>query len=207
MESFCTNVITITADALAVSIMRVCTISMPSRAQIIPNSVAIDPTDLTKARRTRFGSVLWVDRGVLVGTSLGAAAGSIVPFFGTIIGGIGGFLAGLVIGLVVAAFAAASRRWLPTSVDATNCRERLWCIGVVWALAAVLNAWSGAGILLAVAATLGTIHAVFAGPPEPGAVYCGRPSPLASAMCRGLPVAILVLISTGWVAMGVALHI
>lgn len=149
-------------------------------------------------RVAAFRSRLWVERGVMVGASLGAAAGSIVPFLGTIIGGCVGLVAGVAIGVAVAAFAAVSRKWFPASPEVTSFRERLCCIGVIWVLAVLLEVRAGLGLWGVAPALLGTLHASFAGPPEPDAVYCGRPSAFATLFCRGLPVAIVAVIATGW---------
>lgn len=60
---------------------------------------------------------------------------------------------------------------------------------------------AGLGLWGVVPAFLGTFHASFAGPLEPDAVYCGRPSPFAATfcrvLCRCLPVAIVVVTATG----------
>ena len=149
-------------------------------------------------RGAAFRSRLWVDRGLRVGASLGAAAGSILPFVGTIIGGCVGLVAGAVIGVAVAAFAYASRKWFPASPEVTNFRERLCCIAMIWVLAMLVHVWAGLGLWGVAPAVLGTLHALFAGPPEPDAVYCGRPSALARLFCRGLPISIAVVGATGW---------
>lgn len=144
--------------------------------------------------------MLWIHRGVMVGASLGSAAGSVLPFVGTIFGGVAGLLVGTAIGLAVAVFAAVTRRWFPTSPKSTTRRERVWCIVAIWLIAAIVEAQTALGPWVIAPALLGTLHAIFAGPPEPDAVYCGKPSTFSRAVCCGLPFAIVVVTMCGWVA-------
>jgi hypothetical protein len=150
-----------------------------------------------------FRSILWLERGLLVGGALGTAAGTIVPIIGNAVGAIVGVAAGMVIGTLVAMFSAVTRLWFPSSAFTVERRERLFCIAVIWALAIWFNLWADVP-WGTIPALLGTIHAAFAGSPEPDAIYAGRPSKRAAMVCHWLPWAVVALCVIGWVAVGVA---
>lgn len=158
-----------------------------------PDDMPVGPTVLLSPVR------LWAYRGALVGAVLGGAVGTIIPFVGNLFGAVLGFIPGGTIGTLVAVFSAVTRQWFPADPQTTHRREKVFCVIVIWVLA-IASTWTWADGILIVPAGLGTIHAVLSAAPEPGAVYCGRPSPMAEKICRGLPVAIGILMLLVWAA-------
>jgi hypothetical protein len=138
----------------------------------------------------------WIVRGAMVGSALGGSAGSIYPILGTAIGFAGGFAAGTVIGAAMMLIAAVTRELLPANPKLVQLREQFFCLAVIWGLAFILA--RTAGSLVAIPATIGSIHALAAGTPTRQSIYAGPVSKFRRYICKGLPIGMLVVIAVGW---------